>query len=121
MNRIDGTEEVNMSATTETKELSFDPDQLRAKYEQERVKRLREDANDQYRELKGELAGYLEDAHAGERAPREALHDEVQVAIIGGGFGGLLTGARLREAGVQDIRFIDAAGDFGGTWYWNRY
>jgi len=110
-----------MSATTETNELPFDPDQLRARYEQERVKRLREDANDQYRELKGELAGYLEDAYAGEKAPREALHDEVQVAIIGGGFGGLLTGARLREAGVQDIRFIDAAGDFGGTWYWNRY
>ena len=50
MNRIDRTEEVNMSATTETKALSFDPDQLRAKYEQERVKRLREDANDQYRD-----------------------------------------------------------------------
>ncbi|MCP5070557.1 MAG: NAD(P)/FAD-dependent oxidoreductase, partial [bacterium] len=35
--------------------------------------------------------------------------------------GGILTGARLRDEGVEDIRFIDSAGDFGGTWYWNRY
>ncbi len=41
--------------------------------------------------------------------------------MIGGGFGGLLAGARLREAGVQDIRVIEKGGDFGGTWYWNRY
>ena len=43
------------------------------------------------------------------------------VAIIGAGFGGLLTGARLRELGVADIRLIDKAADVGGTWYWNRY
>ena len=41
--------------------------------------------------------------------------------VIGGGFGGLLAGARLREAGVDDIRIIEKGGDFGGTWYWNRY
>ena len=99
----------------------FDPEQLRAKYAEERAKRIRDDANHQYRELKGELARYREDTYAEHRIERAALHDEVEVAIIGGGFGGLLTGARLREAGVQGIRFIDAAGDFGGTWYWNRY
>jgi len=43
------------------------------------------------------------------------------VVIIGGGFGGLLAGARLREAGVDKIRIIEKGGDFGGTWYWNRY
>jgi cation diffusion facilitator CzcD-associated flavoprotein CzcO len=32
-----------------------------------------------------------------------------------------LAGARLRQAGVEDIRIIDPAADFGGTWYWNRY
>ena len=41
--------------------------------------------------------------------------------IIGGGFGGLLLGGRLREAGFDDIRVIEKGGDFGGTWYWNRY
>ena len=43
------------------------------------------------------------------------------MAIIGAGFGGLLTGARLRELGVESIRLIDKAADVGGTWYWNRY
>ena len=52
---------------------------------------------------------------------REPLTDEVEVVVIGGGFGGLLAGARLRQAGVEDIRMIDPAADFGGTWYWNRY
>ncbi|MEM9177364.1 MAG: NAD(P)/FAD-dependent oxidoreductase, partial [Myxococcota bacterium] len=110
-----------MTASTDPTALPFDPDQLRAKYAEERAKRIREDANDQYRELKGEFARYLEDAYSESRIEREPLHDEVDVAIIGGGFGGLLTGARLREAGVQGLRYIDAAGDFGGTWYWNRY
>jgi hypothetical protein len=45
----------------------------------------------------------------------------VTVAFIGGGFAGLVTGARLKEAGVDDVRILDKAGDFGGTWYWNRY
>ncbi|GIT75946.1 MAG: hypothetical protein Ct9H300mP31_04770 [Acidimicrobiaceae bacterium] len=41
--------------------------------------------------------------------------------VVGGGFGGLQMGARLREAGVEDLRIIEKGGDFGGTWYWNRY
>ena len=41
--------------------------------------------------------------------------------IIGGGFGGLLAAARLQEVGITDTRIIEKAGDFGGTWYWNRY
>ena len=47
--------------------------------------------------------------------------DHVTVAFIGGGFAGLVTGARLKEAGVDDVRIIEKGGDFGGTWYWNRY
>ncbi len=54
-------------------------------------------------------------------SPASPLSDEVDVAIIGAGFGGLLTGARLRELGVDSIRLIDKAADVGGTWYWNRY
>lgn len=48
---------------------------------------------------------------------REPLHDEVDVVVVGGGFGGLLAGARLREAGVDRIRLIEKGGDVGGTWY----
>ena len=105
---------------TQTRTLPFDPDALRAKYRQERDKRLRADANDQYREVVGDFTRFVEDPYS-EPVTREPLTDEVDVVIIGGGFGGLLAGARLREAGVKDIRIIEKGGDFGGTWYWNRY
>jgi cyclohexanone monooxygenase len=99
---------------------SFDPDALREKYREERDKRLRADGNDQYVEVTGEYERYLHDPYVAplERGP---LHDDVEVLIIGGGFGGLLAGARLREAGIDDIRLVEKGGDFGGTWYWNRY
>ncbi|MGA0894886.1 MAG: flavin-containing monooxygenase, partial [Ilumatobacteraceae bacterium] len=56
-----------------------------------------------------------------ERVERPPQSDDVTVAIIGGGFAGLVTGARLRQAGVDDIRIIEGGGDVGGAWYWNRY
>ncbi|TNF33261.1 MAG: NAD(P)/FAD-dependent oxidoreductase, partial [Gammaproteobacteria bacterium] len=101
--------------------LGFDPDALREKYAQERDKRLRPDANEQYVPIKGDFS-YLEaDPFVDKPIEREPLTDEVDVVLIGGGFGGLLTGARLRELGVKDIRIIDKGGDVGGTWYFNRY
>ncbi len=106
--------------TTEPADLGFDPDALRRKYKEERDRRVREDGNEQYVEMKGRYARYLEDPYV-EPIEREPLTDEVDVVVIGGGFGGLLAGARLREAGVEDLRIIEKGGDFGGTWYWNRY
>ncbi len=100
--------------------LGFDPEALKAKYRAERDKRLRTDGNEQYREIKGEFAHYLDDPYVKPIA-RAPLNDDVEVVVVGGGFGGLLAGARLREAGVEDIRIIEKGGDFGGTWYWNRY
>ncbi|MFN8020770.1 MAG: NAD(P)/FAD-dependent oxidoreductase [Acidimicrobiales bacterium] len=100
--------------------LAFDPDALREKYREERDRRLRADANEQYIEVAGQFAHYLDDPYV-ERLERPPLHDTVDVAVIGGGFGGLLAGARLREAGVESLRIIEKGGDFGGTWYWNRY
>ncbi len=102
-------------------DLGFDPAALREKYRAERDKRLRADGNEQYREIKGEFAHYLDDPYVEPGFTRAPLTDEVEVVVIGGGFGGLLAGARLREAGVEDIRIIEKGGDFGGTWYWNRY
>ena len=102
-------------------ELGFDPNVLRDKYRVERDKRLREDANDQYNEIKGEFSNFIEDPYITEDIDREPFTDEVEVAIIGGGFGGLIAGARLSELGFEDIRIIEKGGDFGGTWYWNRY
>jgi cyclohexanone monooxygenase len=108
-------------AVSATVRRDFDPDALRAKYRRERDKRLRADGNDQYVEVRGRFAHFLDDPYAAPGFTRAPLGDEVEVAVIGGGFGGLLAGARLREAGVESIRVIDAASDFGGTWYWNRY
>ena len=99
---------------------SFDADALRDKYRVERDKRLRADGNEQYLEVAGDFARYLVDPYV-DPLTRAPLTDETDVVIIGGGFGGLLAGARLREAGVKDIRVIEKGGDFGGTWYWNRY
>ncbi|MBQ73531.1 MAG: monooxygenase [Gammaproteobacteria bacterium] len=101
-------------------ELDFSPTALKSKYLEERDKRIREEGNDQYTEVTAEFSHYVDDPYA-EAVEREPLFDEVEVAIIGGGFGGLLVGARLREAGFEDIRVIEKASDFGGTWYWNRY
>jgi cyclohexanone monooxygenase len=100
---------------------SFDPEALREKYRLERDKRLRSDGNEQYVEVKGAFAHYVEDPYVAPGFVRAPLTDEVEVAVIGGGFGGLLAGARLRQAGVESLRIIEKGGDFGGTWYWNRY
>lgn len=106
---------------TETVGCAFDVDVLRQKYAEERTKRLRPDGIAQYVEIAGEFSRFGEDPWADEEFAREPLTDEVDVAIIGAGFGGLLTGARLRQLGVQSVRLIDRAADVGGTWYWNRY
>jgi cyclohexanone monooxygenase len=106
--------------TTDPAELGFDPEALRRKYAHERDKRVRPEGFGQYRDAKGDLGEFMID-HYATPFVREPLTDEVEFAIIGGGYGGLLAGARLREAGVESIRIIDRAGDFGGTWYWNRY
>ncbi|HWD67086.1 MAG TPA: NAD(P)/FAD-dependent oxidoreductase [Caulobacteraceae bacterium] len=102
-------------------ELGFDPDALRDRYRAERDKRLRADGNDQYVKIDGAFVRYLDDPYVAPGFTREPLTDEVDVVVVGGGFGGLLAGARLRQAGVKDIRVIEKGGDFGGTWYWNRY
>ena len=95
-------------------------DELTARYRAERDKRLREDGNAQYVEPTGRYAHFLDDPWS-ELPEREPLHDEVTVAFIGGGFAGLVTGAKLKQAGIDDVRIIEKGGDVGGTWYWNRY
>ena len=98
----------------------IDHEALRARYRAEREKRLRPDGNEQYLEPKGRYAHFLEDPYT-EVVEREPRTDEVTVALIGGGFAGLCTGARLRQAGVEDVLLIEGGGDVGGAWYWNRY
>ncbi len=102
-------------------ELGFDPDVLRARYLAERDKRLRADGNAQYQEVTGDFERFVEDPYIQSRILREPIAAEIDVAIIGGGFGGMLAAARLEEAGITNFRIIERGGDFGGTWYWNRY
>jgi len=104
----------------ENVKLDFDLDALQQKYREERDRRLRSDGNDQYIKIEGKFAHYLEDPYS-DRIERDPVEEELDVVVLGGGFGGLLTGARLREAGVTDVRLVEKGGDFGGTWYWNRY
>ena len=113
-------DEMREAVTAVLGEIDFDPDELHTKYLSERDKRVRDDHNEQYVETSGEFSKYLDDPYE-KTVEREPLFDEVEIAIIGGGFGGLLMGGRLREAGFTDIRVIERGGDFGGTWYWNRY
>ena len=94
---------------------------LRERYVEERDRRLRSEGQGQYIEPKGLFAdAYEHDPHM-PVAPREAIHDEIDVAILGAGFCGMLTAIELKAAGVSNFRTIDWAGDFGGCWYWNRY
>ncbi|MFI6619821.1 flavin-containing monooxygenase [Streptomyces sp. NPDC050528] len=109
-----------MSVTPHT-DLGFDPEELRAKYRAERDRRIRPDGSAQYRGATGEFGYYADDPYADAGITGAPLTDRVEVVIVGGGFGGLLAAARLRQAGVQGIRVIEKGGDFGGTWYWNRY
>lgn len=46
--------------------------------------------------------------------------DEVDAVVLGAGVAGLYQLHQLREQGLR-VRSFDAAGDVGGTWWWNRY
>lgn len=104
-------------------ETRIDVEGLAEKYVQERDKRLRHDGTAQYKALsyEGKLAKFLEDPVHPEPTPREAVSRTVDVLVVGTGLSGIISAAELAKVGISDILQIDSAGDFGGTWYWNRY
>ncbi|MGY4280326.1 flavin-containing monooxygenase [Streptomyces sp. M18.1] len=97
------------------------PAELRRRYRVERERRVRPDGTRQYLAADAEFGYYADDPYAVASGAREPLRDDVDVAVVGGGFGGILAGARLRQQGVRRVRIVEKGGDFGGTWYWNRY
>jgi cation diffusion facilitator CzcD-associated flavoprotein CzcO len=101
--------------------LSMSPEELREKYRRERDKRLRPDGIDQYRELKGIYDDFDKDPYVEPGFTRDPVIEETDVVIVGGGFSGMMTAHQLIIRGVKKIRIIEKGGDFGGTWYWNRY
>ncbi|NUP27560.1 MAG: NAD(P)-binding protein, partial [Nocardia sp.] len=110
---------MNNCAPTQTPEI--DHAALRAKYLAERDKRLRPEGQKQYVASEDGFTDFFEGDPYTPVTPREPLTEEIDVAILGGGWAGLTAGARLVQAGVEDFRVIELAGDFGGAWYWNRY
>jgi cation diffusion facilitator CzcD-associated flavoprotein CzcO len=105
------------------------PEQIKKRYNEERAKRLRDDGNDQFIDvsLSEGLQTFVEDPWADSSQVKEITTsfptNRCELLILGAGWGGLLYAIRMVEAGVrpEDIRIIDPAAGFGGTWYWNRY
>jgi cyclohexanone monooxygenase len=110
-----------MSMTNDNGTASLAVEELREKYRIEREKRLRADGNAQYQPLNEANERLNADPYVEPGFTRDPVIDTIDVAIIGGGFGGMMTGARLRQQGIDSFRIIEKGGDFGGTWYWNRY
>ncbi|RAO64848.1 uncharacterized protein BHQ10_000860 [Talaromyces amestolkiae] len=110
----------------------IDPNQLaqtKARFEEEKTKRLRSDGNAQFIEIAkvAQFARFADDPWVDPAAiqPLRAKFPDgrCEMLIVGAGWGGTLNAVRMIESGIpaEDIRIIDPAGGFGGTWYWNRY
>jgi cyclohexanone monooxygenase len=109
------------SSVTEIPIDDIDLNGLRKKYADERMRRLNPSKMNQYIEIEGGRDEYGIDTNVGGRLAREPVEEATEVLIIGGGFGGLLAAGHLKKRGIDDIRIIEKAADFGGVWYWNRY
>jgi cation diffusion facilitator CzcD-associated flavoprotein CzcO len=107
--------------------------ELSQKYTAEAAKRFRPEGLDQFVRLKEagseRVRTLAEDPWADHTAlnAKEPVKDgsKHKFVILGAGYGGMLFAVRLIEAGLasgpDDILLVDAAGGFGGTWWWNRY
>ncbi|KAE9971820.1 hypothetical protein EG328_005351 [Venturia inaequalis] len=99
-----------------------DHSKLKEKYAQEREKRLNKEGVNQYHKVPQEvLANFQKDPWCDPNFKRDAIHKDIDVLVLGAGFGGQLAAARLIQAGVEDFLMVDKAADFGGAWYYNRY
>jgi cation diffusion facilitator CzcD-associated flavoprotein CzcO len=103
---------------------------LNQRYAAEKDKRIRPDGNAQYIDIETDdkwksLAKdpWANPIELASRPPVLKSGDEVKIIILGAGYGGLLYAVRFIQAGFKpsNIRIVDTAGGFGGTWYWNRY
>jgi cyclohexanone monooxygenase len=101
---------------------NYNNSEIEEKYRKEREKRLRGDGIKQYRTVNDDkLRSFLRDPWAESSSRRNTVDKDVEVLIIGGGFGGMLVAASLIKAGVENFLILEKAADFGGVWYWNRY
>lgn len=113
---------MNCQPTSTPSAEEIDLPQLRERYRQERERRLRPDGSAQYPRpaRAGSSNDEALDPHQ-PMVPRAAISEDLDVAVLGGGFTGILAAVQLKKAGVTTFRNLEQAGDFGGVWYWNRY
>jgi hypothetical protein len=109
----------NIAKTSE-----HDLQKIQGQYDVESKKRLRPEGPAQYVSFTDEPTNMFHSN--GNVAIDNSLLQEkkVRVLIVGAGFGGLLFAVRLLQSGflrATEILFVDAAGGFGGTWWWNKY
>ncbi len=109
------------NATNVPKASEIDIPALREKYREQRDKRLRAEGQNQYIRVDRLLDGFYEEDPHTPVTPRAPISEDLEVAVLGAGWSGILAAYHLRKAGVENVRTIDLAGDFGGCWYWNRY
>lgn len=111
---------VNLPVSGIPIEVDFDPNEVRQKYAEEREKRLRPDQNNQWLGLRDTAEVDSSDPWS-EPFEREPVRLQLDAVVLGGGFGGMVSAVELLKNGVDNFRIIEEGGDFGGTWYWNRY
>lgn len=113
--------QVNLEAQFEKAEpipAPFDPVRLKEKYLAERDKRLKHGGGiNQYSLIEddGIFGHWLKDPWVKPGFTRDSVSEEVDVIIIGGGYGAQLIAVRLLEAGIKNFRILEKAGDFGGV------
>lgn len=94
------------------------------KYAQERSKRTTGKGMAQYLDLRSSKTHLNEDPWVEVNTPiPQVIADggHAKILIVGAGYGGILFAVNLIKAGYKadDLLFVDTAGGFGGTWYWN--
>lgn len=100
------------------------PNKVQKRYEQERDKRLRDDGTAQYIDIfrSEKFRNMQEDLWVDASTIQDARtmfpKNRCPILILGAGLGGLLYAVRMIQKGVspKDIRMVDIAGGFGGTW-----
>lgn len=102
---------------------------VQKRYEEERDKRLRSEGNSQFVDisLSDQFRYMQEDLWVDPATVKDARtmfpNNRCQVLVLGAGWGGLCYAVRMIQAGIrpENLRIVDMAGGFGGTWYYNRY
>lgn len=104
--------------STDLGPIEIDFEALTAKYEAERQKRVKKKGIEQYQHAttNSNLREMTDDPFVEPGFTRDPVTAEHDVVIVGGGTGGLIMACHLVKAGITNIRIIERAGDFGGSW-----